>query len=300
MNKKLRANLLLFGVAVIWGFGFVATDRGADLLEPVTFNAFRMALAGLSLLPILWWQQRRGQSICWKKMRPEQKKSHLLGGFLCGLMLFFGAVLQQIGIERGVEPGKAGFIAALYILFVPLFGVFQRKKIGVLVWLAVAFGTVGLYFLCIQNGFQLGMGDAWIIVSSMFYAGHILVVDAFNQRNDCLWMSLIQFATSAVICTLVAAFTEHPTWQAVLSCAIPLLYMGIAGSGVAFTMQMLGQRDASPTTASLILSMESVFAVIGGWLLLGEVLTARELLGCALMMTGIVLAQLPQKQHSAL
>ena len=298
MSKKLRANLLLFGVAVIWGFGFVATDKGADLLEPVTFNALRMALAGLSLLPVVWWQECRGQSRRWKEMAIEAKKTHLLGGFLCGIMLFFGAVLQQIGIEQGVEAGKAGFIAALYIIFVPLFGVFQRKKIGRLVWLAVAFSTVGLYFLCIQGRFRLGPGDAWIIVSSMFYAGHIIVVDCFNQRNDCLKMSLIQFATSAAVCTFVAALTEHPTFDAVLSCSIPLLYMGIAGSGVAFTMQMLGQRDASPTASSLILSMESVFAVVGGWLLLGDLLSKRELMGCVMMMVGIVLAQLPQKPET--
>ena len=298
MNKKWRANLLLFGTALIWGFGFVATDKGADLLEPVTFNAFRMGLAALSLLPVVCWQEKGGHSIKWHKMDREQRNATLLGGFFCGLMLTLGAVLQQFGIERGTEAGKAGFIAALYIIFVPLFGIFQRKRIGRLVWIAVAMCTAGLYFLCVQGGIRLGPGDGWIMVSAMFYAGHILVVDGFNRRADCMKMSLLQFVTASLVCTVIAALTEHPTMKAVLSCAIPLLYMGIAGSGIAFTFQILGQRDASPTASSLILSMESVFAVMAGWLLLGDMLSLRELFGCMLMMAGIVLAQLPEKRKA--
>ena len=259
-----------------------------------------MGLAALSLLPVVWWQEKRGQSIRWKELSSSQKKTTLTGGFFCGVMLTLGAVLQQFGIELGTEAGKAGFIAALYIIFVPLFGVFQRKKLGKLVWLAVALCTVGLYFLCVQGGFRLEKGDCWIVISSMFYAGHILVVDAFNQRTDCIKMSLFQFVTASLICAVIAALTEHPTMNAVISCAIPLLYMGIAGSGIAFTFQILGQRDASPTASSLILSMESVFAVLAGWLLLGDMLSARELLGCALMLAGIVLAQLPQSSPTTI
>lgn len=294
MTSKWKANVLLFSTALIWGFGFVAMDKGAELLEPFTFNAIRMILAGLSLIPLMAFVNHREQGTRWKNMNQVQRKTVLAGGFWCGIMLVMGAMLQQFGLEQGIEVGKAGFIAALYIIFVPLFGIFRGKKIGGLVWFAVAFSTAGLYFLCIQGGFRLAPADALMIASSMFYAGHILVVDHYNQRVDCIKMSFIQFITTGSICLIAAFLTENTSWEAIQKCALPLLYIGIINSGFAYTMQILGQRDAEPTIASLILSLESVFAVFAGWLLLGDMLSVRELFGCALMMTGIVLAQLPQ------
>ncbi|MBP3644796.1 MAG: DMT family transporter [Clostridia bacterium] len=298
MSSKWRANILLFATALIWGFGFVAMDQGAEVLEPVSFNALRMALAALSILPLVLWIDHKGQGVRWKSMNLHQKKTLLCGGFWCGVMLAMGAVIQQFALEQGIEVGKAGFIAALYIIFVPLSGVFRRKKLSVLVWIAVVFSTIGLYFLCIQGGFSLAPADSLMIVSSMFYAGHILVIDHYSQRTDCVKMSLIQFITTALICGVISAVTEHTTWQAVQAGALPLLYVGVLGSGVAYTMQILGQKDANPTVSSLILSLESVFAVLAGWVLLGDMLSGRELFGCVMMMTGIVLAQLPQPKEN--
>ena len=296
MNRKWKANLLLFATALIWGFGFVAMDQGAEVLEPISFNALRMTLAALSIFPLVWWMDRKGQGIKWKDMDCAQRKTLLSGGFWCGVMLAFGAVIQQFGLEQGIEVGKAGFIAALYIIIVPLFGIFRRKKIGRLVWAAVVFSTIGLYFLCIQGSFSLAPADTLMIISSMFYAGHILVIDHYTQRTDCIKMSFVQFVTTALICFVIAAFTEHMTWENVSAGALPLLYVGVLGSGVAYTTQILGQRDANPTVASLILSLESVFAVVAGWIILGDMLSIRELFVCAMMMTGIVLAQLPQRK----
>jgi len=299
MNRNWKANLLLFGTALIWGFGFVAMDKGADALEPFTFNAVRMALAALSVFPLVWWKERREQGIHWKQMNTSQKRTLLSGGFWCGIMLVLGAVLQQFGLERGIEVGKAGFIAALYIIIVPLLGVFQTKKIGRLIWIAVALSTIGLYFLCIQESLALAPADALMIISSFFYAGHILVIDHFNQRTDCIKMSFVQFITAAVICALMAVITERPAPEDIWLGRWPLLYVGVLGSGVAYTMQILGQKDANPTVSSLILSLESVFSVLAGWIVLGDKLSGREFLGCTMMMLGIVLAQLPQRQNEA-
>lgn len=296
MKQNWKANLLLFGTALIWGFGFVAMNKGADAMEPFTFNALRMTLAALSVVPLIWWNDRQGQGIRWKSMNPTQKKTLLSGGFWCGTMLALGAVIQQFGLEQGIEVGKAGFIAALYIIFVPLFGFFQKKKIGWLVWIAVALSTVGLYFLCVQGSFSLAPADTLMIISSMFYAGHILVIDCFTQQTDCMKMSFVQFVTTALICAVLAVLTEKPALEDVWEGALPLLYVGVLGSGVAYTMQILGQRDANPTVSSLILSLESVFSVLAGWLVLGDMLSKRELFGCAMMMSGIVLAQLPKRE----
>ena len=298
MNRNWKANLLLFGTALIWGFGFVAMDKGADALEPFTFNALRMALAALSVFPLVWWNDRRGQGIQWKRMNLAQKKTLLSGGIWCAVMLVLGAMLQQFGLEQGIEVGKAGFIAALYIVIVPLFGIFQKKQIGIFVWIAVAFSTIGLYFLCIQGSLSLAPADMLMIISSMFYAGHILVIDHFNQCTDSVKMSFVQFVATALICAFFAVLTEKPSLEDIWQGLLPLLYVGVLGSGVAYTMQILGQRDANPTVSSLILSLESVFSVLAGWLILGDMLSGRELFGCAMMMLGIILAQLPKRQEN--
>ena len=300
MSKSMRANLLLILTAFIWGVAFVAQDVAADAVPPLSFNGLRMALAALALLPTVWLMDRRtasgkSEGLVWKQMTRAQKKELFLGGACCGVMLALGSAFQQMGISMGTGAGKAGFITALYIVLVPLAGIFFRKRIGGLVWVAVGLSVVGLYFLCMQGSFHLDPGDGMLILCAASYTGHILVVDYFSRRTDCVKMSCIQFAVTSVLCIIGALLFETLSWEAVRACLIPILYAGIMSGAAGYTLQILAQRDAEPTIASLLMSLESVFAVLAGWVLLGDVLSLRELAGCALMMGGIVLAQLPQK-----
>ena len=301
MSKQLRANLLLILTAFIWGVAFVAQDVAADAVPPMYFSGLRMVLAALALLPVVCLSDRHaqkngGSGLVWKRMTSAPKKELFMGGACCGAMLALGSVFQQMGITLGTGAGKAGFITALYIVLVPLAGIFQRKRIGRLVWIAVVLSAVGLYFLCMQGSFSIDPGDGMLILCALSYTGHILVVDYFSRRTDCVKMSCIQFAVTAVIGLIGGLLFETLSWQAVRACLIPIAYAGIMSGGMGYTLQILAQRDAEPAVASLLMSLESVFAVLAGWVILGDVLSLREFIGCALMMGGIVLAQLPQKQ----
>ena len=259
-----------------------------------------MALAALALVPVVCFCDRRlskgqGEGLVWRQMSRAQKKELLIGGVCCGVMLALGSVFQQMGITLGTGAGKAGFITALYIVLVPLAGIFWRRRIGVLVWIAVALSAVGLYFLCMQGSFSIDPGDGMLMLCALSYTGHILVVDHFSRRTDCVKMSCIQFAVTSLICLTGGLLFESLSWQAVRACFIPIAYAGVMSGAMGYTLQIIAQRDAEPTVASLIMSLESVFAVLAGWVILGDVLSLRELLGCVLMMGGIVLAQLPDR-----
>jgi len=297
MKPKTRANLLLLLTAMIWGCAFVAQDVAADVLKPMSFNGSRMLLAALTLVPLVCFTDRRavrsGTGMAWKQMDKAQRKTLVVGGLCCGVMLALGSIFQQIGLTLGTGAGKAGFITALYIVLVPLTGLFIGKKLGKLVWIAVVLSVIGLYLLCMTGSFTLDPGDGMLIICAACFCGHILVVDYFSRRTECIKMSCIQFFTTTVICLAGAFLFEKPTWEAVRICAIPLIYAGVFSGGVGYTLQILAQRDAEPTIASLLMSLESVFAVLAGWVLLGDALSLRELAGCVMMMGGIVLAQLP-------
>lgn len=300
MKPKTRANLLLLLTAMIWGCAFAAQDVAADVLQPMSFNGSRMLLAALALVPLCWFSDRRairtGQGMAWKQMDKQQRKTLLTGGICCGVMLALGSIFQQLGISLGTGAGKAGFITALYIVLVPLAGLlFFRKKLGKLVWIAVALSVAGLYLLCMTGSLTIEPGDGMLIICAACYCGHILVVDSFSRRTECIKMSCIQFAVTTIICFTGAFLFENPTWEAVRTCAVPIIYAGVFSGGVGYTLQILAQRDAEPAVASLLMSLESVFAVLAGWVILGDALSLRELLGCMMMMGGIVLAQLPQK-----
>lgn len=308
MSRSLRAALLLLLTAMIWGAAFVAQDVAADALEPFTFNGLRMVLAALTLVPVIAYRHGRQQRAVAADSQarkpsllprdPAQKRFLLLGGLACGVMLALGSGFQQLGINAGVQAGKAGFITALYIVLVPLTGLLFGKRPQPLVWVAVALSAVGLYLLCMQGGFVLEGGDILLLLCAFSFTGHILVVDYVGAKVDGVKLSCIQFAVTAVICLTLAAFTEHPTWEAVKTAAIPILYAGILSGGVGYTLQIVAQKDIDPTIASLIMCLESVFAVLFGWLLLGDQMTLREYMGCAVMMLGIVLAQLPGKKEA--
>ena len=297
-NRKIRANLLLLLTAVIWGCAFVAQDVAADVLEPLSFNGSRMLLAAFTLLPVCMWNDARavkaGTGMAWKQMDRRQRLTLLAGGACCGLMLALGSIAQQFGLSLGTGAGKAGFITALYIVLVPLTGLFLGKRLKWPVWTAVALSVGGLYLLCMQGRLTLEPGDGMLILCAACFCGHILVVDYFSRRTECVKMSCIQFFTTTLICLAGAFLFEHPTWQAVKACAVAIIYAGVFSGGVGYTLQILAQRDAEPAVASLLMSLESVFAVLAGWVILGDALSLRELAGCLLMMGGIVLAQLPQ------
>ena len=291
MTRQMKANLLLILTALIWGVAFVAQDVAADALPPLSFNAMRMALAALALTPTVLFQSRRSEQR--EPMSKADRRTLLLGGLCCGLMLALGSAFQQLGISLGTGAGKAGFITALYIVLVPLIGALGGRRVGRLVWIAVVLSAVGLYFLCMQGSFSIDPGDGMLILCALSYSGHILVVDFFSRRTDCLRMSWIQFGVCALICAVCALLFENPTWEGVRQCVIPILYAGVLSGAVGYTLQIVAQRDAEPAVASLLMSLESVFAVLAGWVILGDALSLRELAGCALMMGGIVLAQLP-------
>ena len=294
MNRNtLRQSVLLFMAATIWGFAFVAQSVGMDYVGPYTFIAARNVIALAVLLPwiVVTDNQRRK-----KNGQERQKKDHkllLIGGICCGICLFAASALQQIGMKY-TTVGKAGFITAMYIVLVPVFGIFVKKKTGVKVWIAVAAALAGLYLLCMTKGdFQLQKGDAYILGCAAVFALHILVVDHFSPLVDGVELSCVQFAVNAVLGTILMMLLEQPRMADLLAAWLPIVYAGALSSGVGYTFQIIGQKGMNPTVASLILSLESVISVLAGWLLLHQALTARELAGCALVFAAIILVQLP-------
>ena len=286
MQKSgLKNIVMLFLAALIWGFSFVAQSAGMNYVGPFTFNAVRCLIGALVLVPV---------ALLYK---PEQakgtRKTLLLGGISCGVFLGVATNLQQIGIMT-TSVGKAGFLTALYIVLVPIAGLFFKKKCPVTVWFGVVCSFIGLYLLCINGGsFSLAMGDLLLLGCAVVFTGHILVIDYFAPKVNGVWMSCIQFLVAGIISAIPMVLTETPTWETIFAAKLPILYAGVMSCGVAYTLQILGQKNYNPTIAVLILSLESCFSVLGGFLILHETLAARELLGCALMFAAIILAQLP-------
>ena len=286
-NRKMLGNLLLTLTALIWGTAFVAQRVGMDSIEPMTFTAARsvLAAAGLSVVSLLMRGRGAGTG--------ANRRDTVLGGVCCGLFLAAASIFQQMGLVT-TSAGKAGFITAMYMLLVPVISfVFFRRKVGWIVWLAVGIGVAGMYLLCVTEDFSLTRGDALVCVCAFLFSGHILCCDHFARRGDPVRISAIQFATVAVIAGAGALVVETPDWDKIASAAVPVLYCGIMSSGVAYTLQIVAQKFTDPTVASLLMSLESVFAALAGAVLLGERMSARELVGCVVMFAAIVLVQLP-------
>lgn len=297
MNKPNPIRQIVFPLlaAFIWGTAFVAQDMCADIIEPMTFNAIRSYVAVVILLVIIFLFDRLSAR---KPQRTEAEKKLdrrqlIIGGICCGTALAVAANFQQAGIGAGTDAGKAGFITALYIVLVPICGLFLKKKVSLPVWISVAIAVVALYLLCITGDFTLAPGDLLILLCAFFFAVHILVIDHFTATVDGMKLSCVQFLVAALWSTLGMVIFEHPDWSAILSCALPILYVGIFSSGVAYTLQILAQKGSNPTVVTLLLSMESVFAVISGAIILHQRMTGREYLGCALMLIAVILAQIP-------
>ena len=290
MQKNSMKNTgMLFLAALIWGFAFVAQSAGMDYVGPFTFNAVRCIIGAIVLVPV---------ALIYKPEDETKKvdKTLLLGGISCGVFLGVATNLQQIGI-MSTSVGKAGFLTALYIVLVPIVGIFFKKKCPITVWIGVICSFAGLYLLCMTGGsFTLATGDLLLLGCAIVFTGHILVIDYFAPKVNGVWMSCIQFLTAGIISVVPMLLTETPTWEDIFAAKLPILYAGVMSCGVAYTLQILGQKNYNPTIAVLILSLESCFSVLGGFLILHETLSARELCGCALMFAAIILAQLPGKR----
>lgn len=309
-THKLRNTFFLFLTAMIWGAAFVAQSVSMDYIGPFTFICLRSVIGGLFLIPViivLDGIRRKSQNESAdvvnsenilhieteEKQRLSWKNKQLIeGGIVCGIFLFFANCFQQTGIQY-TTVGKAGFITTFYIIIVPLIGLFFKKYCGILTWIGVVVALAGLYFLCITQKLTIQRGDALILCCSVLYAGQILAIDHYNPFVDGVKMSCIQFLTGGILGAVFMLLFENPSIAMILSAAGPILYTGIMSTGVGYTLQIVGQKGLNPTVAALILSLESVFSALSGYLFLHQVLTTRELIGCALMFIAIVLAQLP-------
>lgn len=295
MNRFiLRQSLLLFLTSVIWGVAFVAQSAGMTYVGPFTYNGVRSVLGGLVLLPCIAFLDRIRGVAKGNADGMQNRKQLILGGLSCGLILFAASSFQQFGIQY-TSVGKAGFITAMYILLVPIMGLFIHKRVGLKVWIGVAFAVCGLYLLCMKAGFRLERGDALVLVCAVIFSLHILVIDYFSPKVDGVRMSCIQFWVCGILSMICSFLFETPELHSILMAWKPVCYGGIMSCGVAYTLQIVGQKDMNPTVASLILSLESVVSVIAGFLILHQTMSRRELLGCCLMVIAIVLAQLPDR-----
>ena len=291
-----KNTLILFLAALIWGTAFVAQQVGMDHMGPFSFSALRCTLGGLVLIPLVFLFQ---------KFRAPEKKAQLdwklgiLGGVCCGVVLCVASNLQQIGIQY-TSVGKAGFITALYIVIVPILGLFLKKPNGLKLWVSVAVAVAGLYLLCMTDSFSLSTGDFYMFLCAMIFSVHILVIDYFSPKVDGVLMSCVQFLVAGALSAVGMLIWETaPGWGQITAAWLPIVYAGVMSCGVAYTFQILGQKNVNPTIASLILSLESVISVLAGWVLLGQTMSPREITGCVLMFAAIVLAQLPERQRAS-
>lgn len=285
MQIRIKYALLLVLTSIIWGLAFVAQSAGMEHVGPFTFNGIRCIIGALVLAPVaLIWDKKDGV------LTPWFNKELLIGGLVNGVLLFIATNAQQIGIIT-VPAGKAGFLTALYIVLVPIFSLFMKKKPSHFIWISVALALVGMYFLCITDSFIPQVGDIYIFVCAIFFALQILAVDKFAPHVDVIKLSCYQFLVCGLL-SLIPMIMEKPSMSMVLDCWLPILYAGVLSSGVAYTLQMEGQKRVPATVASLIMCLESVFSVIFGFLILHERLSVRELIGCGIMLVAVVLAQL--------
>lgn len=297
--KQLRANLLLLLTAMIWGAAFVAQSVSMDYVGPFTFLCTRSILGGVVLLPVIAVMGKGKRKK--EEAKPDNRKLLLLGGICCGIMLFIGSALQQIGIQY-TTAGKAGFITAMYMVLVPICGLFFGRKPSGKTWGAVVVALVGMYLLCLYgSGIQnLSKGDLLEMLCALGFTAHILVIDHFSPKVDGVKMSCIQFFVCGILAGIFMLILETPSWENICNAAMPILYAGILSSGVGYTLQIVAQKDTQPTVASLLMSLESVFSLVFGWIILKEAMSGVELLGCCLMFAAIIWVQLPGKQKKTI
>ena len=287
----LRANLMLLLTAVIWGFGFIAQRVGMDHMGPYFFNALRFFLGTVSLLPVCWLLRNKKT-----KAGPSRKQFWILGG-VAGFALFCGAALQQVGLQY-TTAGKAGFITGLYLVIVPIIGFCLRQRIGWLTVFGALLATVGLYFLSVTEGFVIGQGDSLVLIGALFWAIHVQVVGYASKKTDPLQLAVAQYAICACLNFVLALLLEDVGIAPMIAAFGPILYAGLVSVGIAYTLQIVAQQHVDPSRAAILLSLEAVFAVFAGWLMLDEILSTRETYGCILMFAGMLLSQLPNRKKN--
>ena len=296
MNKTKNTFLLLL-TAFIWGVAFVAQSVGMDYVGPLTFNASRFIIGAIFLIPCIAFldklKEKENQAACKNiPAAPQNKKVLITGGICCGIAIAAASTLQQYGIAY-TTVGKAGFITALYIVIVPILGIFLKRKPRLIIWFSVLLALVGLYFLCMTDSLSFSKGDTLVLLCAFVFSLHIMIIDHFSPMVDGVRMSCIQFAVAGVLCGIPALIFEHPTFSSLIAAWAPILYAGILSCGVAYTLQIVAQKNYDPTVASLLLSLESVFSVLAGWVILHQSLSPREIFGCVLVFIAIILVQLP-------
>lgn len=319
-HNQVRQVVFPILAALIWGTAFVAQDLCADVIDTFTFNAIRsyIAVVALLVLIVIFDAVNKNKPSLTAIQRKAANRQMWIGGICCGTALAVASNFQQAGIAAGTDAGKAGFITALYVVLVPVFGLFFKRKVNLATWIAVVCSVVALYLLCIKGDFTLAAGDLLVLVCAVCFAIHILVIDHFTATVDGLKLSCVQFFVAAVWATIakvvcvilgmngtgdVSAVTSifaAPDWNAILDCALPILYVGIFSSGVGYTLQILAQKDSNPTVVTILLSLESVFAVIAGAIILHQQMTVREYIGCVIMFAAVILAQIqfPEKKKA--
>lgn len=305
-RQEFTGMLCLLLTAVIWGFAFVSQVSSMEAVSPLFFNAARFTLGACSLVPVILLMRRGGKdsadvsnsahSAGSPGERRSRRKRTVITGMLCGTLLFAAGTLQQYGILWGRSAGRAGFITALYIVLVPLFGLFLHRRVTALTGVSVIIALIGFYLLCVADGFDtINKGDLTVFLGSVMFAAHILVIDTLGAKVEPIRLSFVQFVTTAALSWAGAALEGSIDWSGAATSWVAILYAGIASVGVAYTLQTVGQRQVPPTRSAVILSLESLFSAVGGALLLGETMTARGYAGCALIFLGTLLAQMPAK-----
>lgn len=293
-KTQMKSSILLLIAAAIWGFAFSAQSISADSIGSFTLNSTRSLIGAIVLIPFIMFRYARAKKAPdYRKPDKAQIKTTLIGGFCCGLCFFVATNIQQFGISADTPAGKAGFITALYIVLVPVLGLFFKKRINFLTGFGVILAIIGLYLLCINDGLNIRTGDILILICAFCFSIHILVIDHFTKKADGVLLGALQLLFAGLLGLIPMFLLEKPSITPLLDAWLPILYLGIMSSGVAYTLQIVGQKNMNPTAASLILSLESVMSVIGGCILLGETLTEREIAGCIIMFAAIILSQLP-------
>lgn len=296
MSTQLRHSMLLLLTALIWGVAFVAQSVGMDYVGPFTFTASRSLIGAVVLLPVIWFRTRKETGAGTEQKRPEvdkhKKKTLLVGGIVCGVFLCIATNLQQIGLQYSTV-GKSGFVTAMYIVLVPILGIFLHKGIDIRKVISVILAVCGLYLLCMTDGnFSIGKGDIFTILCALAFSLQILSVDHFAPKVDCVKLASLQFLVCGICSCVPMLLFEHPHFAQLAAAWMPILYAGILSNGVAYTLQIVAQKGLNPTVASLIMSLESVISVLAGWIILHQTLTKRELIGCVFMFAAIIIVQL--------
>lgn len=293
--KSFKGEIILTITALIWGTAFVAQSMGMKYTKPFTFNGVRTVVGGIALLPVILFMSKSKSEN--QKSEVYNNKLWLKAGIECGIALLVASSLQQIGMQY-TSASKAGFLTALYIIIVPILGLFLKKKVRMTVWLSVAIAMVGTYFISVNQGFTIGVGDIYMILCAFGFSVQIIIVDKYASITNAVKLSCTQFFVCGISSVIIALIFEKPQLSQIMQAAMPILYAGVMSSGVAYTLQIIGQRYTEPTVASLIMSLESVFAALGGWVILNEQLTGKELFGCALVFTAIIITQIPGKRSN--